>query len=123
MGPGNLLGLEDIARISPHSYSAKCISQTGTILKIDTEKLNGVVKVIHNGFSEIAKMNKAQWKSFYDKLTVLEEQKNQIKGMQNKLIADNKSDNNFSKMDFFKALFFKVKLNPKKMQRIFDEKE
>ena len=22
MGPGNLLGLEDIARISPHSYSA-----------------------------------------------------------------------------------------------------
>lgn len=26
MGPGNLLGLEDIARISAHSYSAKCIS-------------------------------------------------------------------------------------------------
>ena len=48
---------------------------------------------------------------------------NQIKGMQNKLIADNKSDNNFSNMDFFKALFFKVKLNPNKMQRIFDTKE
>ena len=68
-------------------------------------------------------MNKAQWKSFYDKLTVLEEQKSQIKGMQNKLIADNKSGNNFSNMDFFKALFFKVKLNPNKMQRIFDTKE
>lgn len=44
--------------------------------------------------------------------------------MQSKLINENKSDdNNFSKMDFFKALFFKVKLNPKKMQRIFDRKE
>ena len=44
--------------------------------------------------------------------------------MQSKLINENKSDeNNFSKMDFFKALFFKVKLNPKKMQRIFDQKE
>ena len=46
MGPGNLLGLEDIARISPHSYSAKCVSQTGTILKIDVEKFNTVVKII-----------------------------------------------------------------------------
>ena len=26
-------------------------------------------------------------------------------------------------MDFFKALFFKVKLNPKKMDRIFEKKE
>ena len=69
-------------------------------------------------------MNKAQWKSFYDKLTILEEQKSELNGMQSKLINENKSDeNNFSKMDFFKALFFKVKLNPKKMQRIFDKKD
>lgn len=69
-------------------------------------------------------MNKAQWKSFYDKLTILEEQKSELNGMQSKLINENKSDeNNFSRMDFFKALFFKVKLNPKKMQRIFDKKD
>ena len=69
-------------------------------------------------------MNKSQWKSFYDKLTILKEQKSELNGMQSKLINENKSDeNNFSKMDFFKALFFKVKLNPKKMQRIFDQKE
>ena len=46
LGPGNLLGLEDIASISPHSYSAKCVSQTGTILKIDVEKFHTVVKMI-----------------------------------------------------------------------------
>lgn len=46
MGPGNLLGLEDIARISAHSYEAKCVSQTGTILKIDVEKFSQVVKYI-----------------------------------------------------------------------------
>ena len=26
VGPGNMLGLEDIARITPHSYTAKCVS-------------------------------------------------------------------------------------------------
>ena len=75
MGPGKMLGLEDIARISEHSYEAKCVSQTGTILKIDVEKFNHVVKYILNGFEEIKKINKANWKSFYDRLKILEEQK------------------------------------------------
>ena len=35
-------------------------------------------------------MNKAQWKSFYDKLTILEEQKSELNGMQSKLINENK---------------------------------
>lgn len=26
MGPGKMLGLEDIARLGPHSYSARCVS-------------------------------------------------------------------------------------------------
>lgn len=75
MGPGNILGLEDIARISPHSYSAKCVSQTGMILRMDVEKFYTVIKHIPSGFAEITRINKNKWKSFYDKLTILEEQK------------------------------------------------
>ena len=58
MGPGNILGLEDIARISAHSYGAKCVSQTGTILKMDVDKFNQVVKHTTSGFSDIFRINK-----------------------------------------------------------------
>ena len=75
MGPGNMLGLEDIARLSPHSYSVRCVSQTGVILQIDAERhFHQVVKHIPNGFQEITRINKAKWKGFFDKLTKLEEQ-------------------------------------------------
>ena len=76
VGPGNMLGLEDIARITPHSYSVKCVSQSGIILCLDVEKFHQVIKHIPNGFAEITRINKAKWKSFFDKLTVLENQSN-----------------------------------------------
>lgn len=76
VGPGNILGLEDIARLSPHSYSAMCVSQHGVILQIDVDKFHQVIKHIPNGFAEINRINKARWKSFFDKLTILEEQRN-----------------------------------------------
>ena len=82
VGPGYMLGLEDIARISPHSYSARCISQTGIIMQMEVEKFHQVVKHIPNGFKEITRINKGKWKSFFDMLTKLEEQKNQLHGMQ-----------------------------------------
>lgn len=40
VGNGNLLGLEDIARIQPHSYSVSCESQKGVLLKIDVERFH-----------------------------------------------------------------------------------
>ena len=51
LGPGNMLGLEDIARISPHSYSVKCVSQTGTILKMEVDKFHNFIKHLPNGFA------------------------------------------------------------------------
>ena len=71
MGPGNILGLEDVARIAPHSYSVKCVKD-GTLLSIDVEKFHTVMKHVPNGFAEITRVNKSKWKNFFDKLTILE---------------------------------------------------
>ena len=124
MGPGNILGLEDIARIKPHSYSAKCVSHTGTILKMDVEKFHQVIsKYIALGFGEMQRLNKAQWKSFYDKLVVLEGQIEHIKDQQTKILANSNTDG-FTNMEFFKVLYsFQKKLSPQKMSRIFEKKE
>lgn len=69
MGPGKMLGLEDIARLSKHSYTAKCVSQTGTILKMDVDKFHIALKHISNGFSELTRLNKKSWRTMYEKLT------------------------------------------------------
>ena len=121
MGPGNMLGLEDIARISAHSYSARCVSSTGVLMQIDVEKFHNVIKHIPNGFAEITRINKIKWKSFFDKITILEEQKNQMGRFEKDLIL--KEGDNFTQMDFFKATFFEVKLDKNKMNRIFEQKE
>mgnify|MGYP001626748802 CR=1 FL=1 len=42
---------------------------------MDVEKFYTVIKHIPFGFAEITRINKNKWKSFYDKLTILEEQK------------------------------------------------
>ena len=76
MGPGKMLGIEDIARLSGHCYEAKCVSQTGTILKIDVDKLYNIIKIIAGGFEEVQKLNLSKWKNYIDRLTVLEEQNN-----------------------------------------------
>ena len=73
VGPGNMLGLEDIARIQPHSYSVRCVSQTGILLLMEVENFHSVIKHIPKGFHEITRINKMKWKSFFDKLTLLEE--------------------------------------------------
>ena len=53
-----MLALEDIARMQNHSYSVKCVTPTGTILMMETDKFNGVIKHIPNGFAAITQMNK-----------------------------------------------------------------
>ena len=85
MGPGNILGLEDVARIAPHSYSVRCVKD-GVLLSIDVEKFHTVMKHVPNGFAEITRHNKAKWKNFFDKLTVLEHQKTSMVGKQRELI-------------------------------------
>ena len=129
VGPGNLLGLEDIAGISPHTYGARCVSQTGIILKMDVEKFHPVIRHIPNGFTEISKINKIKFKSFFDKLTLLEEQDKHILGRQKQQLVDNKRNSagkntgNFTNMEFFKATYFEMKLDRKKMMRIFEAKD
>ena len=44
-----------------------------------------------------------------------------MRGMQKQLILN--SSDNFTNLDFFKATFFEVKLDKKKMARIFEQKE
>ena len=56
-GPGTLLGLNDIASLQSHSYSVKCITPTGTILKMDLDRFMGVIKHIPEGYSQITKLN------------------------------------------------------------------
>ena len=51
-------------------------------MQMEVEKFHQVVKHIPNGFKEITRINKGKWKSFFDMLTKLEEQKNQLHGMQ-----------------------------------------
>lgn len=109
MGPGNLLALEDIARMQEHSYSAKCVSQTGTILMIEVDKFHQIIKHIPNGFSEITRINKNKWKSFFDKLTILEENKNQLEVLDRELVTT--KNDRFSNLEFFKATYFEQKLN------------
>jgi CRP-like cAMP-binding protein len=76
LGTGNFLALEDIARISPHSYTVKCVSSVGTLILMEVEKFHSVIRHIPNGFSEITRLNKTKWRSYFDKMTILEEQKN-----------------------------------------------
>ena len=73
-GPGTMLGLDDIASLQNHSYSVKCVTPTGTILKIDLDRFYGVIKHIPDGFSQITNLNKVILKKFIDKLTLIEEQ-------------------------------------------------
>ena len=91
------------------------------ILLIDVEKFHTVVKHIPNGFQEITRINKNKWKSFYDKLTILEEQKNQLAGVQKQLVTS--KNDTFSNIEFFKATYFEMKLNDGKLKRIFEQKE
>ena len=76
------MALEDVARIKPHSYSARCVSSTGVIILMEVNKFNAVVRHIPGGFSEITRINKLKWMSFFDKLAILEDQKAQLTGMQ-----------------------------------------
>ena len=76
-----------------------------------------MVKHIPNGFQEITRINKGKWKSFFDMLTKLEKQKNQLNGMQ-KQLTTNENDK-FSNLEFFKDTYFEEKLDKAKMKRIF----
>lgn len=73
MGQGNILAMEDIARISPHSYSAKCVSSQGVILALDVEKFHAHLKHIPDGFNLVTKINRSKWQSFFETLTKLQE--------------------------------------------------
>ena len=101
-----MLALEDIARMQSHSYSVKCVTPTGTILMMETDKFNGVIKHIPNGFAAITHMNKIQWKKYIDKLTLLEEQKenHKVRGPKHELLMDGQE--HFTNMDFFKHNYF-----------------
>ncbi len=85
---------------------------------MDVEKFYTVIKHIPNGFAEITRINKNKWKSFYDKLTILEEQKGQLAQVQNQLVTA--KNDTFSNIEFFKATFFEMKLNDGKLKRIFE---
>ena len=54
MGRGNILGLEDIARMIPYSYSVKCESQNGLLLKIEVSKFQSMIKHFHRGYQRIS---------------------------------------------------------------------
>ena len=96
VGPGNFLGLEDLARLKPHSYSVRCVSTTGVIILLEPEKFNSIVKHIPDGFKEITRINKLKWKSYYDTLARLEDQKHEMIGRQKQLI--NESSDTFTNM-------------------------
>ena len=117
-----MLALEDIARMQNHSYSAQCITPTGTVLMMEVDKFHGVIKHIPNGFSAITQINKTSWKKFVDKLTQLEEQKKELKGPpRNEIFKD--SGERFTNMEFFKSNFFEKRLDSDKMARIFQQKD
>ena len=120
VGPGNFLGLEDLARLKPHSYSVRCVSTTGVIILLEPEKFNSIVKHIPDGFKEITRINKLKWKSYYDTLARLEDQKHEMIGRQKQLI--NESSDTFTNMEFFKATYFNERLDRQKMRRIFEQK-
>ena len=57
MGRGKILGLEDVARMIPYSYSIECVSQTGLLLAIEARTFQNQVKHFHNGFEKINELN------------------------------------------------------------------
>jgi len=84
-----------------------------------------VIKHIPNGFAEITRINKAKWKSFFDKLTLLSQQKIQqtaeVDGEPEDVTTVKKSG--FSNLDFFKSTFFSENLDKEKVKNFFKQKE
>ena len=120
MGKGNILALEDIARLEPHSYSVKCVSQEGMLLMIEKGQFQNNVRHFQNGFQKINQMNTNKWKNFITAIELIDEQKAQIETNQKQMTV--KQEERFGVMDFFMNTYFSKQMDKKKMDRIFEKK-